>query len=65
MCNIYKALAIQYNPLYVGFILLYTKGAKMLVRCLWDKHRGWDDTQLPPDLVKQWRDWEEELCFLP
>ena len=63
MRNIYKVLASQYDPL--GFILPYTTRAKMLVRCLWDKHRGWDDTQLPPDLVKQWRDWEEELRFLP
>ena len=63
MRNIYKVLASQYDPL--GFILPYTTRAKMLVRCLWDKQRGWDDTQLPPDLVKQWRDWEEELRFLP
>lgn len=46
MRNIYKVLASQYDPL--GFILPYTTRAKMLVRCLWDKHRGWDDPQLPP-----------------
>lgn len=63
MRNIYKVLASQYDPL--GFILPYTTRAKMLVRCLWDKQRGWDDPQLPPHLLKQWRDWEGELQFLP
>ncbi|XP_076856690.1 uncharacterized protein LOC143510810 [Brachyhypopomus gauderio] len=63
MRNIYKVLASQYDPL--GFILPYTTRAKMLVRHLWDKHRGWDDPNLPPDLLQQWRDWEEELQFLP
>ncbi|KAJ8286056.1 hypothetical protein GJAV_G00034060 [Gymnothorax javanicus] len=63
MRNIYKVLASQYDPL--GFILPYTTRAKMLVRCLWEKHRGWDDPQLPPDLLQQWNDWEDELHFLP
>lgn len=63
MRNIYKVLASQYDPL--GFILPYTTRAKIVVRSLWDKHRGWDDTQLPPDFIQQWRYWEEELRFLP
>ena len=63
MRNIYKVLASQYDPL--GFILPYTTRAKMLVRHLWNQHRGWDDPHLPPELLHQWRIWEEELQFLP
>lgn len=63
MRNIYKVLASQYDPL--GFILPYTTRAKVLVRHLWDKHRGWDDPLLPQDLLQQWRIWEEELQVLP
>lgn len=63
MRNIYKVLASQYDPL--GFILPYTTRAKMLVRHLWDQQRGWDDPQLPPELLQQWRTWEDELQFLP
>ncbi|CAI5673999.1 unnamed protein product [Oreochromis niloticus] len=62
MRNIYKVLASQYDPL--GFILPYTTRAKMLVRRLWDQQRGWDDPQLPPELLQQWETWEEELPFL-
>ncbi|XP_042069251.1 uncharacterized protein LOC121812105 [Haplochromis burtoni] len=62
MRNIYKVLASQYDPL--GFILPYTTRAKMLVRRLWDQQRGWDDPQLPPELLQQWKTWEEELLFL-
>ncbi|XP_078797113.1 uncharacterized protein LOC144989073 [Oryzias latipes] len=61
--NIYRVLASQYDPL--GFILPYTTRAKILVRYLWDKQRGWDDPQLPPDLLQQWKTWEAELQFLP
>lgn len=28
---------------------------------LWDKKRGWDDPNLPEELLKAWRLWEEEL----
>ncbi|KAI3377778.1 hypothetical protein L3Q82_008922 [Scortum barcoo] len=62
MRNIYKVLASQYDPL--GFILPYTTRAKILVRHLWDKHRGWDDPLLPQELL-QWKAWEEELQVLP
>ncbi|XP_013856715.1 uncharacterized protein LOC106512700, partial [Austrofundulus limnaeus] len=61
--NIYNVLASQYD--HLGFILPYTTRAKMLVRCLWEHQRGWDDPQLPPELLQQWRAWEEELQFLP
>lgn len=63
MPNIYKVLASQYD--HLGFILPYTTKVKLLVRCLWDTHRGWDNPQLPPNLLEQWRDWEGELQFLP
>lgn len=63
MCIIYRVLASQYDPL--GFILPNITRAKMLVRRLWDKNRGWDDPQLPPDLLQQWDIWEQELQFLP
>ncbi|KAI3375531.1 hypothetical protein L3Q82_003855 [Scortum barcoo] len=63
MRNIYKVLASQYDPL--GFILPYTTRAKILVRHLWDKHRGWDDPLLPQELLQQWKAWEEELQVLP
>lgn len=63
MRNIYKVLASQYDPL--GFILPYTTRAKIIVRHLWDKHRGWDDPLLPQELLQQWKDWEEELQVLP
>ncbi|KAL3973453.1 solute carrier family 15, member 5 [Sarotherodon galilaeus] len=63
MRNIYKVLASQYNPL--GFILPYTTRAKVIIRHLWDKQRGWDDPHLPQELMQQWTAWEEELQFLP
>ncbi|KAK0156275.1 hypothetical protein N1851_000422 [Merluccius polli] len=63
MRNIYKVLASQYDPL--GFILPYTTRAKVLVRHLWDKHRGWDDPLLPQELLQQWQAWEDELGVLP
>lgn len=62
MRNIYKVLASQYDPL--GFILPYTTRAKIIVRHLWDKPRGWDDPQLPQELLQQWTAWEEELLVL-
>ena len=62
MRNIYRVLASQYDPL--GFILPYTTRAKMLVRCLWEKQRDWDDPLLPQDL-QAWKDWEGELQYLP
>ncbi|XP_029965347.1 uncharacterized protein LOC115401351 [Salarias fasciatus] len=63
MRNIYKVLASQYDPL--GYILPYTTRAKILVRLLWDKHRGWDDPLLPQELLQRWRAWEDELHVLP
>lgn len=63
MRNIYKVLASQYDPL--GYILPFTTRAKMLVKRLWDQQRGWDDPQLPPDLLQLWSAWEEELQSLP
>ncbi|KAJ7983948.1 hypothetical protein DPEC_G00368720 [Dallia pectoralis] len=63
MRNIYKVLASQYDPL--GFILLYTTRAKVLVQRLWDKRRDWDDPLLPLDLLQAWNSWEEELQSLP
>jgi len=59
MHNIYKVLAS------LGFILPYTTRAKMLIRCLWDKRRDWDDALLPQDLLQVWNNWEEELQYLP
>lgn len=50
MRNIYKVLASQYDP----FILPYTTRAKVLVRHLWDKHRGWDNPLLPQELLQRW-----------
>ena len=60
MQDICKVLASQYDPL--GFILPDTTRAKMLVRRLWNQHRGWDDPQLPPELLHQWRTREDELA---
>lgn len=62
MRYIYKVLASQYDPL--GFIIPYTTRAKMIVRHLWDKHRGWDDPLLPQELLEQWKAWEQELEVL-
>lgn len=63
MRNIYKVLASQYDPL--GYIIPYTTRAKVLVQCLWNKKRDWDDPQLPDDLLHSWRLWEAELEHLP
>ncbi|KAJ8400653.1 hypothetical protein AAFF_G00394220 [Aldrovandia affinis] len=63
MQNVYKVLASQYDPL--GFILPYTTHAKVLVQCLWDKHRDWDDPLLPQDLLQAWNDWEGALRVIP
>lgn len=59
MCNIYQVLASQYDPL--GYITPYTTCAKILVQCLWDKDRGWDDPLLPDTLLQESNCWEAEL----
>ncbi|KAF7656537.1 hypothetical protein LDENG_00039940 [Lucifuga dentata] len=61
--NIYKVLATQYDPL--GFLLPYTTRAKIIVKQLWNKQRGWDDPNLPPELLQMWQIWEAELQYLP
>ncbi|KAL0150553.1 hypothetical protein M9458_054146 [Cirrhinus mrigala] len=61
--NIYKVLATQYDPL--GWLLPYTTRAKVIIKQLWDKQRGWDDPNLPPELLQSWCAWEEELRYLP
>ncbi len=61
--NIYRVIATQYDPL--GLLLPYTTRAKVIVKYLWNKQRGWDDPNLPPDLLHSWMQWEEELCCLP
>lgn len=61
--NIYKVLATQYDPL--GFLLPYTTRAKIIIRQLWNKQRGWDEPNLPTDLLQSWRSWEAELQCLP
>lgn len=43
----------------------YTTRAKVLVQRLWDKHRQWDDSLLPSELLQAWNTWEEELKHLP
>lgn len=52
-------VATQYDPL--GYLLPYTTRAKIIIRHLWDHQRGWDDPNLPQDLLQAWRTWEEEL----
>ncbi|XP_057688209.1 uncharacterized protein LOC130913548 [Corythoichthys intestinalis] len=61
--NIYKVLASQYDPL--GYLLPYSTRAKLIVRQLWDRQRGWDDANLPSELVQAWSNWEGELEYLP
>ncbi|KAK3541683.1 hypothetical protein QTP86_000569 [Hemibagrus guttatus] len=61
--NIYKVLATQYDPL--GWLLPFTTRAKVIVKQLWNKQRGWDDPNLPPELLQSWNAWEEELQYLP
>ncbi len=61
--NIYRVLATQYDPL--GLLLPYTTRAKVIVKYLWNKQIGWDDPNLPPDLLHSWMQWEEELYCLP
>ncbi|KAL7857413.1 hypothetical protein SRHO_G00163120 [Serrasalmus rhombeus] len=39
--------------------------AKLIIRQLWDKQRGWDDPNLPAELLPAWSTWEDELRFLP
>nr|XP_057925810.1 uncharacterized protein LOC131127691 [Doryrhamphus excisus] len=59
MRNIYRLLAQQYDPL--GYIVPYITRAKIIVQRLWDRKRGWDDPNLPEDLLQAWRAWEYEL----
>ncbi|KAK3569372.1 hypothetical protein QTP86_026881 [Hemibagrus guttatus] len=61
--NIYKVLATQYDPL--GWLLPFTTRAKVIVKQLWNKQRGWDNPNLPPELLQFWNAWEEELQYLP
>ncbi|KAI2646026.1 hypothetical protein H4Q32_024548 [Labeo rohita] len=73
MRYIYKVLATQYDPL--GFSIPFTTRAKVLVQRLWARPRGWDDPNLPADLLEKWNVWEKELldlsklklprCYLP
>ncbi|KAL0151615.1 hypothetical protein M9458_051478 [Cirrhinus mrigala] len=73
MRHIYKVLASQYDPL--GFVTPFTTRAKVLVQRLWAKPRGWDDPNLPTNLLERWRAWEQELpnlakvmfprCYIP
>lgn len=37
---------------------------KLIVQCLWDKKRDWDDPYLPADLLQTWTEWVEELPAL-
>lgn len=62
MRNIYRTLASQYDPL--GYLIPYTTRAKLIVQRLWDKKRDWDDSNLPPDLLHTWKEWEAELPSL-
>ena len=61
--NIYKVLASQYDPL--GYLLPFSTRAKLIIRQLWDKQRGWDDPNLPTALLQAWSNWEDELQLLP
>ncbi|KAK0139447.1 hypothetical protein N1851_023835 [Merluccius polli] len=61
--NIYKVVATQYDPL--GYLLPFSTRAKLIIRKLWDKQRGWDDPNLPSDLLQAWSSWEAELKHLP
>ncbi len=59
MRNIYKTVASQYYP--IGYLIPFTTRAKLIVLCLWDKKRDWDDPHLPADLLQTWAEWAEEL----
>ncbi len=61
--NIYKVLATQYDPFV--WLLPYTTQAKVIIKRLWNKERGWDDPNLLPELLQSWSAWEEELRYLP
>ena len=61
--NLYRVLASQYDPL--GYLLPFTTRAKLIIRQLWDKQRGWDDSNLPSELLQAWSSWEAELESLP
>ncbi|KAJ8359096.1 hypothetical protein SKAU_G00156210 [Synaphobranchus kaupii] len=41
------------------------KHRPLIIRQLWDKQRGWDDSNLPPELLRAWSIWEAELESLP
>ncbi|KAJ8356221.1 hypothetical protein SKAU_G00190150 [Synaphobranchus kaupii] len=62
MRTAYQALASQYDPL--GFIVLFTTHAKVLIQQLWSKQRGWDDPDLPTVLRHAWETWENKLQHL-
>ncbi|KAK0138068.1 hypothetical protein N1851_025731 [Merluccius polli] len=61
--NIYKVVATQYDTL--GYLLSFSTRAKLIIRKLWDKQRGWDDSNLPSDLLQAWSSWEAKLKHLP
>ncbi|TKS65302.1 hypothetical protein D9C73_028084 [Collichthys lucidus] len=58
----YQVLASQYDPL--GFMVPFTTRAKVLIRQLWSKQRGWDDSDLPSAIREAWETWESELKHL-
>lgn len=41
LCNVYKVLVSQYDPL--GFIIPYTTRGKILEQSMWQKEMGWDE----------------------
>ncbi len=47
------------------WLLPYKTRAKVIIKQLWNKERGWDDPNLPPELLQSWSAWEEELRYLP
>lgn len=63
MQNIYKVIALQYDPL--GYNLPYTTHAKVLLHHFWEKQQDWDNPLLPQNLKQLWKKWEDELHTLP
>lgn len=62
MRNVYKVLAIQYDP--VGYIIPFITRAKVLLQQLWIKRREWDDPIPPGELQQAWSEWENVLLDL-
>ena len=56
--KILSLIASLFDP--IGFLAPFLVRAKIFLQQVWQLGIGWDDT-LPPEFLKEWSKWQEEL----